>query len=443
MVTVQHEKQVKRVRITDEINPHFYSFWNSKEDYKILTGGRSSLKSSVISLKLVTEFMKEPNGNVVCLRKVGKYLRTSIYEQITWAIYKLGIDKEFYFGKQPLRITHKRTGTAFYFYGVDDPLKIKSAKIAKGYVMALFFEELAEFSGIQDIDVVEDTFIREATENNVKVYYAFNPPQSPKHWVNKWRDSKVGDKEYFLHHSTYLNDEKGFVSPQMIKKINKYKENDYEYYRFMYLGEAVGIGNNVYNFNLFKKVTEIPDSEKLTGLYYSIDTGHQVSATTALCIGLSAKGNVYLLDTYYYSPANKTDKKAPSDLAKDINNFIKKTATLYSGVPIKQRTIDSAEGGLRNQYKKDYGLRLHGVNKAMKKKDMIDYVVDLLAQGRVHILDIPNNQVFIDEHEGYKYDEKSIERNPDNPAVVKVDDHTCDAFQYFCIDNKKVLKLIA
>ena len=74
---------------------------------------------------------------------------------------------------------------------------------------------------------------------------------------------------------------------------------------------------------------------------------------------------------------------------------------------------------------------------------MIDLVVDLLAQGRVYVLDIEANKVFLEEHENYAYDKKSVERDPDNPKVVKTDDHTCDAFQYFCIDNKKVLKLIA
>lgn len=440
---ITKERKKVKINIVDEINPNFYSFWHDNHDYKVLSGGRSSLKSSAISLKLLLRFLNNPKGNTVCLRKVANTLRTSVYEQIKWAIYKLGVENEFSFGLQPLRITHKKTGTAFYFFGVDDPLKLKGAKIAQGYVMDLWFEELAEFSGPQDIDVVEDTFIREAVAENVKVFYAFNPPQSPKHWVNVWRESKKEDDSYFLHHSTYLEDTKGFISKQMIKKIERYKVNDFEYYRFMYLGEAVGIGNNVYNFELFQKIKGLPQGTKLTGLYYSIDTGHQVSATTALCIGLDNKSNVYVLDTYYYSPANKANKKAPSELAADINAFIKKTAATYKGVPIKMRTIDSAEGGLRNQYKKDYGQRLHGVNKAMKKKDMIDLVVDLLAQGRVYVLEIPANAVFISEHEGYAYDEKSVERNPENPGVIKVDDHTCDAFQYFCIDNKKVLKLIS
>src|SRR5690554_5130701 len=148
------------IRITDLINRNFYPVWLTDKPHVVLSGGRSSMKSSVISLKLVVDFLNDPEGNVHCLRKVGKYRSTSVYEQIKWAIYMLGAQGEFHFGKSPLKITHKATGTAFYFFGVDDPQKLKSAKIAVGYVMALWFEELAEFSGVEDIDIVEDTFIR-------------------------------------------------------------------------------------------------------------------------------------------------------------------------------------------------------------------------------------------------------------------------------------------
>lgn len=127
------------VKTTDLINPNFYSFWLNNKPNNVLKGGRSSMKSSVISLKLVLDFMDDERGNVIVLRKVAKYLSTSVYEQIKWAIYMLGLENQFYFGKSPLIIQHKRTNTAFYFYGVDDPMKIKSAKIAKGYVMALWF----------------------------------------------------------------------------------------------------------------------------------------------------------------------------------------------------------------------------------------------------------------------------------------------------------------
>src|SRR5690606_9883053 len=213
------------VKVTDLINRNFYPVWRTEKPNVVLSGGRSSMKSSVISLKLVADFLKDDMGNVVCLRKIGKYLSTSVYEQIKWAIYMFGVEDEFIFGKSPLKITHKATKTAFYFYGVDDPLKLKSTTIAKGYVMALWFEELAEFDGVEDIDIVEDTFIRQDLgDKQVKVYYSYNPPRNPYAWVNEWKESKVNDPDFFIHHSTYLQDEKGFRSEEHTSELQS-REN--------------------------------------------------------------------------------------------------------------------------------------------------------------------------------------------------------------------------
>src|SRR5690554_5053622 len=77
------------VRITDLINPNFYPVWRTKRPHVVLSGGRSSMKSSVISLKLVTDFLNDPEGNVICLRKVDSNHMYSSYEQIKWAIYML------------------------------------------------------------------------------------------------------------------------------------------------------------------------------------------------------------------------------------------------------------------------------------------------------------------------------------------------------------------
>lgn len=422
----------------DLINRNFYSFWLNDKPNSILSGGRSSMKSSVISLKLVTDFLEDPLGNVVCLRKVGKYLSTSVYEQIKWAIYMLGVEGEFTFGKSPLTIKHKATGTAFYFYGVDDPLKLKSAKIAKGYVMALWFEELAEFAGVEDVDTVEDTFIREDLgDKEVKVYYSYNPPRNPYDWVNEWKDSKSNDPDYFLHHSTYLEDEKGFLSKQLIRKIENYKENDIDYWRWMYSGEVIGLGDMVYNMNHFRWIEELPNDDDLLLIDIAIDSGYQVSATTFTAYGLTKRGNVILLDTYYYSPANKSIKKAPSEFSSELNEFVTNISNKYKR-NIDKETIDSAEGALRAQYFKDYGRRLHPIAKK-KKVNMIENVQDLLAQGRFFMLKNKNNQIFYEEHKKYQWDADTLER--DDPKVVKDDDHTCDAFQYYVNDNLQKLRL--
>ncbi|MEC1682474.1 PBSX family phage terminase large subunit [Bacillus mojavensis] len=430
--------ETKTIKITDLMNRNFYSFWLNERPKSILSGGRSSMKSSVISLKLVIDFLDDPQGNVICLRKVAKYLSTSVYEQIKWAIYMLGVEDEFFFGKSPLKIEHKQTKTAFYFYGVDDPQKLKSMNIAVGYIMALWFEELAEFSGVEDIDIVEDTFIRQDLgEKEVKIYYSYNPPRNPYAWVNEWRDDKAGDDEYFLHHSTYLEDEKGFLSDQLIRKIERYKEQDEDYWRWMYSGEVIGLGDMVYNMNHFHEIDQLPEDDSLILIDIAIDTGHQVSATTYLAFGLTKKQNVILLDTYYYSPENKVVKKAPSELSTELKEWMDKISQEYNKYFDKQ-TIDSAEGALRNQFFKDYGIRLHPVAKK-KKIDMIDNVQDLLAQGRFFVLKTESNQIFLTEHRKYQWDADTLQS--DDPKIIKIDDHTCDAFQYYVNDNLQKLGL--
>lgn len=430
--------ETKTIKITDLMNKNFYSFWLNERPKSILSGGRSSMKSSVISLKLVIDFLDDHQGNVICLRKVAKYLSTSVYEQIKWAIYMLGVEDEFFFGKSPLKIEHKETKTAFYFYGVDDPQKLKSMNIAVGYIMALWFEELAEFSGVEDIDIVEDTFIRQDLgEKEVKIYYSYNPPRNPYAWVNEWRDDKAGDDEYFLHHSTYLEDEKGFLSDQLIRKIERYKEQDEDYWRWMYSGEVIGLGDMVYNMNHFHEIDQLPEDDSLILIDIAIDTGHQVSATTYLAFGLTKKQNVILLDTYYYSPENKVVKKAPSELSTELKEWMDKISQEYNKYFDKQ-TIDSAEGALRNQFFKDYGIRLHPVAKK-KKIDMIDNVQDLLAQGRFFVLKNESNQIFLTEHRKYQWDADTLQS--DDPKIIKIDDHTCDAFQYYVNDNLQKLGL--
>lgn len=429
---------VKEVNTMDLMNRNFYSFWLNEKPHSILSGGRSSMKSSVISLKLVIDFLEDEDGNVVCLRKVGKYLSGSVYEQIKWAIYMLGVQNQFIFGKSPLVIMHKRTQTGFYFHGVDDPQKLKSMNIAKGYYMALWFEELAEFAGTEDIDIVEDTFIRQDLGGKeVKVYYSYNPPRNPYSWVNEWRDSKEGDSEYFLHHSTYMEDEKGFLSKQMIRKIEQYKENDEDYWKWMYAGVVIGMGDNVYNMNLFQPLKELPSDDPIIMIDTSTDTGHQVSATTHGAFALTAKRNVILLDTYYYSPDGKVNKKAPSELSKEFYEWQQSIRNIYKK-NLDMMTIDSAEGALRNQVYKDYSIRLHPIAKKTKI-DMIDNFHDLLAQGRFYYLETSNNQVFIEEHRKFAWDADSLKTS--NPKVIEVDDHTCDMALYYVNDNLRKLGL--
>ena len=427
----------KVVELSKQVNPHFYKMWVTKKPYIIAKGGRGSFKSSVISLRLLVSMLKHTQAghkaNVICVRENATYLRDSVYNQILWAMDLLHVSDEFRAYSSPLRIVHKRTGSTFYFYGADDPMKLKSNTVRD--VINVWFEECANLKSPDVFDQALPTFIRQKSDyvNEVQTYFSYNPPKNPYDWVNEWVTDKENDPDYFIDTSTYLDDELGFTTDQQLKLIEKYKENDPDYYRWLYLGEVVGLGTNVYNFDLFKKVDQIPDNDYLTDLYFSMDIGHDVSATTCGAYGLSVNGNLYVLDTYYYSPAGKVRKKPPTELAQDVHDFVEEICDRYNMDPANM-TADSADGALDNQYYSMFGVHWHKVAKK-KKVEMIDRAQDMLAQGRIFVLDIENNQVFLSEHRDYRWDEKTL--NSDDPKVIKEKDHTCDQFMYLCLDNER------
>lgn len=426
-----------KIKMSKMINPHFYKVWNTDKPYIILNGGRGSFKSSVISLKLATMVKKQTQlnrqVNFILIRENASYLHDSVYKQMEWAFTQLNMYNEFLYFKSPMRIVHKRTGSTFYFYGGDDPMKLKSNIV--GNVMAVWYEEAANFKGREVFDQANPTFIRQKPPfiDHVTVYYSYNPPKSPYDWVNEWVEEERKDSDCLVDTSTYLDDEWGFTNKEQLKLIERYKRNDYDYYRWLYLGEVVGLGTNIYNMENFQAIDKLPDDDYITNVYYSVDTGHEVSATTCGAYGLTKKGNLILLDTYYYSPQGKPHKKPPSELSKDLKAFIDKV-TEWIGKQPTRMTIDSAEGALDNQFYNDYGIHWHKVNK-LKKVDMIDRVQDLLAQGRFYYLKRSENDIFIAEHRKYQWDENTLQS--DDPKVIKEDDHTCDMFQYVVRDNER------
>lgn len=431
------------VKIQKNINPHFKSVWTTNKPYNVLKGGRNSFKSSVIALLLV--YMMIPflisgkKANVVVIRKVGNTIRDSVFLKIQWALNKFGLSGRFKATVSPFKIQDTVTGSCFYFYGQDDFQKLKSNDI--GNIIAVWYEEAAEFSSEEDFDQSNVTFMRQKHPDIafVKFFWSYNPPRNPYNWINEWTDRLADNDNYLVHSSSYLNDELGFVTEQMLEDIERIKENDYDYYRYIYLGEPVGLGTNVYNMELFKEIDKIPENERVIGQFFAVDSGHQQSATTCLHLVMTSADRVYLIDNYYYSPAGKTHKKAPSILSKELHDYLEEKAKRFPNAPILNMTIDSAEGALRNQYYEDYGVRWHPVAKK-KKIVMTEFVQSLLAEGRFFYLPTENNlKYFVEEHKKYQWDERSIMN--DDPKVIKEDDHTCDALQYFVIDNARYLNL--
>lgn len=429
-----------QIRISDLINPHFDNVWTTEKPYVILKGGRNSFKSSVISLRLVSKMIENINSgiisNAIILMNHENAIRDGVFRQIQWAISMLHADLDFAPHFSPFWIRHRRTGATFYFYGDDSPDQLKGNTVPD--IFAVWYEEAANFKTDEVFKGTNPTFIRHKHPlvKNVKVYYSYNPPKNPFTWVNDWVEECEHDERYLIDHSTYLDDTKHFNADQILADIETEKKYDYDHYRWRWLGESVGLGNSVWKASLFHKISDLPENDRPVAMAFSSDVGHEVSATTTGCYLFMYSGKIILWNTYYYSPAGRSSKKAPSELAQDIINFEITENKNFDRIPILKDTMDSAEGGLRNEIVRMTGHAPHPVNK-LKKATMIEMTQDVLAQGRVYYIDRPENEIFITQARAYRWDPKTVET--DDPKVIKENDHTCDQFQYLVVDNAQYL----
>lgn len=175
------------VKLTDIIAPAFYPvFWDvqtGKHTYYDLYGGRGSTKSSFVAAAIVLGMMQDPKANAAVFRKVASTISTSVYEQVLWAIDVLGVSHFWRCTSSPLKMTYIPTGQVIIFRGLDKAKKLKSLKVANGYFKFLWFEELDEFSGEEEIRSVQQSVLR-GGEKYV-VFKTFNPPISVSNWANQ------------------------------------------------------------------------------------------------------------------------------------------------------------------------------------------------------------------------------------------------------------------
>lgn len=234
----------------------------------VLPGGRGSTKSSFISLNIVDLIMRYENMHACVMRQVGDTMRSTVYQQVLWAISALGLDDEFNCTVSPLEITRIKTGQKIYFRGADDPGKIKSIKVPFGYIGIVWFEELDQFSGEEAVRKIEQSVIRGG--DVAYKFKSFNPPKSTQNWANKYL--KVPREDRLVTESTYLTVPKKWLGKPFLDDAEFLKETNPTAYENEYLGVVNGTGGNVFD-NV--KIREITDEEIKTfdRIYCGVDWG--------------------------------------------------------------------------------------------------------------------------------------------------------------------------
>lgn len=251
---------MQMVKLKELIAPSFYQIHQYLKQCRYthywLKGGRGSTKSSFISLEVILGIMKDTQANAVVLRKVGQTLQGSVYEQLQWAVSVLGVEGYWVSKLSPLEMKYVADGreNKIVFRGADKPKKIKSTKFRKGYCKYIWYEEVDEFGGMEEIRTINQSLLRGGSD--FVVFYSYNPPQSQSNWVNeeilKQRDDRL------VHHSTYLTVPPEWLGQQFLIEAEHLKAVKPQAYQHEYMGEVTGTGGEVFT-NL--TLREITDSE--------------------------------------------------------------------------------------------------------------------------------------------------------------------------------------
>lgn len=234
-------------KISALLSPAFFdvhkAIKSGEIDELVSKGGRGSAKSSAIGgIELPLMLMKHPDCHAVVMRKVGNTLRASVYAQVCWGISMLGLTAKFRCTVSPMEITYLPTGQKIMFFGMDDPGKLKSIKVPFGYIGILWFEELDQFSGPEEVRNVEQSCLRGGAFSFT--FKSFNPPAMARNWANRYALEQRPGK--LVHHSTYLTTPSEWLGPRFLADAERLREKSNTAYRHEYLGEVVGSGTAVF-----------------------------------------------------------------------------------------------------------------------------------------------------------------------------------------------------
>ena len=229
--------------------------------------------------------MKTPEANAVCFRRFENEIRDSVFGQLRWAINKLGVDHLFKEYVSPFKLIYEPTGQVILFKGADNPKKIKSIKLATGYIKYAWFEEMVQFSGMEEIRDISQSLFRGTTKKQIALY-SYNPPKSSRSWANA--ETKIEKKGRFVHYSDYREVPKDWLGETFITNAEHLKETNKDAYEHEYLGKETGTGLEVFNNVTLRKITD-KEISYFDYIFQGLDFGYSIDPLSFLQTSYDAK----------------------------------------------------------------------------------------------------------------------------------------------------------
>jgi PBSX family phage terminase large subunit len=256
------------------------------------------------------------------------------------------------------------TGQKILFRGADKPKKIKSIKFSKGYCKFIWYEEVDEFAGMEEIRMINQSLMRGGS--SFVVFYSYNPPKSANNWVNA--EVQLTREDRLFHHSNYLTVPKEWLGEQFIVEAEHLKEVKPTSYEHEYLGMVTGTGGEVFDNVKIRKISDEEISE-FTNIKRGLDFG-------------------YAIDPLAYNVVHYDRKKKRLYIYHELYKVGLSNHAAYQHIKEENKNndmvlADSAEPKSINELRQ-YGLKTRGVKKG---PDSVEYGVKFLQSLEQIIID--------------------------------------------------------
>lgn len=424
----------QQVKISEIVIPKYLQIFNDRKiKHIILTSGRAGTKSSYAAIRTNYQIVSEPHGSAVVLRKHHNKLRKTVYKEMLRGITRLGIPKKkFVITKSPMEITYKKYGTTIYFSGSDGIDDTKGIIDEDKPIRLVVIDEATEFfddgDGEDELSNIEATFVR-GNNGGFQMIYLYNPPKNPNAPINQWC-RKMERREDCIHiHTDYRDVPVSWLGSSLIASAEAMREADEKMYRWVWLGESVGVDELIY-YMFGDRHRQRPDPDRTYDrVYIGGDYGQQ-NATTFQAFGLDIyRRKLVGLGEYYHSGRESGKQKSPSEYAGDLYEFMDDLHERYECRVVSVFLDPSAKGlaeEIRRASHTDRGYQVLLRDAENNVALGINRVQKLLSFGLMSVS--PNQENAIREFGIYEYDRKSIEKGKEVP--VKENDHCMDAIRY-------------
>ena len=398
-------------KISEFIGGGYNEFWRFKGRYRVCKGSRASKKSKTTALWYASWLNKKgyEQANLIVFRKTYRTIKDSCFTDLKWALDRLGLINEWNITLSPLEMTRKATGQKILFRGLDDPLKVTSITVEKGYLCWAWLEEAYEVMKEDDFNVLDESIRGECPAPLFKQWTITFNPWNERHWLKK-RFFDSPDAETLAVTTNYMCNE--WLDAADIRVFEDMKKRNPRRYAVAGLG-GWGIVDGLIYENWREEAfdhTSEPFKNDHPELFsaFGLDYGYTNDSTAFFCGLLDLKTKqLFVFDEMY---------------EKGLSNRRIAEKITEMGYSKERITADSAEPKSNDELK-GMGLRVRG---AAKGKDSIQNGIQWIQD--LEIIIHPRCVNFLTEISNYTWstDKFGVKLN------VPIDDfnHLMDAMRY-------------